>query len=102
MPDQQEQAPNPAPATQKFRNAAGKWVIDYQPTDEQGNPIGRKTHLEADSPEELIEKQLQSNDAAVRAYFKIKNHKPDPAVPRSDFKPRTHSADEEFQTGSEL
>lgn len=50
----------------------GKWIIDYQPTDEAGQPIGRRTHIEADTQQELIQKQIQVNLMAVRAMHKAK------------------------------
>src|SRR5579859_2607683 len=103
MPEGQElETPNNPAPPKKFQNEAGKWFVDYQPMDETGKPIGRKTHLEADTPEELIEKQQQAHLEATRAYFRIKNAKPEPAKPRSDFQPRDFNADEEFQITAEL
>lgn len=44
-----------------------KYVIDYQATDAEGNPIGHATHLEADTPEEMFEKQKEAHINASRA-----------------------------------
>jgi len=47
-----------------------KWVVNYQATDSEGNPIGRPTHLEAETPEELIEKQKNAHIAATQALWR--------------------------------
>lgn len=52
-----------------------KIVVDYQASDEQGNPIGRPTHLEADTWEEMSKKQTQAHVNAVRALERMKGHK---------------------------
>lgn len=45
-----------------------KYVIEYQATDETtGEPIGRMTHLEADTAEEMFAKQQEAHIAAARA-----------------------------------
>lgn len=44
-----------------------KYVQQYQATDEEGNPIGRPTHLEADTPEEMFQKYQEAHVAASRA-----------------------------------
>jgi hypothetical protein len=88
-----------------------KWVIDYQATDESGNPIGNPTHLEADTQKELIEKMKETNIAIVRAYHKLKTGQqsgPDALKnaekrkPASEIKPRDWTTEEAFQTTSEL
>ncbi len=79
-----------------------KWTCEYQATDEQGNPIGRKTILGPfDTAEELIEAQRKQNEAAVRAYFRLKNANPDPAKPRHEFKPKSLTPDEQIQIAAE-
>jgi hypothetical protein len=45
----------------------GKYVVEYQATDADGTPIGNVTHLVADTPEEMFEKQKQAHIAAVQA-----------------------------------
>jgi|ERR1700723_373477 len=44
-----------------------KYVIEYQATDEEGNPIGKPTHIQGDTPEEIFEKQKQAHISATRA-----------------------------------
>jgi hypothetical protein len=65
-----------------------KIVIDYQVKDEDGNPIGRPTHLEAATQEELIEKMKEAHIQATRAFHRLKKQKvsfkepaPAPAAP---------------------
>ena len=53
-----------------------RYVIDFQAKDEDGNPIGSKTHLEASSQEELLEKMKTSYENAVRAINRLKKQKP--------------------------
>lgn len=48
-------------------------VLEYQATDEHDRPIGRLTHLEADTYEELIEKQKKSYIEAVRYAERLKS-----------------------------
>jgi hypothetical protein len=52
-----------------------KFVIDYQVKDEEGNPIGRPTHLEAINQEELIEKIKEAHVQATRAFHRLKKQK---------------------------
>jgi hypothetical protein len=52
-----------------------KFVIDYQVKDEDGNPIGRPTHLEAATQEELIEKMKEAHIQATRAFHRLKKQK---------------------------
>jgi hypothetical protein len=52
-----------------------KFVIDFQATDESGNPIGRRTHLEASSQDELDKKLLTSYENAVRYAERLKRQK---------------------------
>ena len=55
--------------------APKKFVIDYQVKDEEGNPLGRPTHLEAISQEELIEKMKEAHVQATRAFHRLKKQK---------------------------
>lgn len=55
--------------------AKKKIVVEYQVRDEKGNPIGRMTHLEANSQEELIEKMKEAHTQATRAFHRLKQQK---------------------------
>ena len=52
-----------------------KIVVEYQATDENGQPIGRPTHLEAYSWEEMSQKQQEAHVQATRAFHRLKNQK---------------------------
>lgn len=52
-----------------------KFVVDYQVKDEDGNPIGRPTHLEASSQEELTNKIIEAHVQATRAFHRLKKQK---------------------------
>lgn len=69
-----------------------KIVLDYQVHDENGNPIGRKTHLEADSWQEMSEKQKTAHTEATRAYERLKKRQ---AVPRPKETPVTLMSDDD-------
>jgi hypothetical protein len=63
-----------------------KIVVDYQVTDDEGNPIGRPTHLEAANWEEMSIKQKEAHTQATRAFYRLKSQKitfkqPAPVVP---------------------
>jgi hypothetical protein len=79
-----------------------KQVYQYQPVDEQGNPIGRPTRFEYSSIEEFQQKMEKANTEAVRALFRIKNQKPVAAKPERKFEPEPLTADAEYQAGLEL
>src|SRR4029077_11635200 len=49
-----------------------KIVREYQARDEAGNPIGRPTHLEADTPEEMYEKLEKAHVEAVKYAERMK------------------------------
>ena len=49
-----------------------KIVIDYQVDDEKGNPIGRRTHIEGWSSDEVIEKLKAAHVNAVRYAERVK------------------------------
>jgi hypothetical protein len=63
----QAAAANPAPE---------ELVLEYQPTDEAGQPIGKKTVIKGASWEEIARKQVTVNEMAVRAYHRLKNAQP--------------------------
>lgn len=60
-----------------------KFVIDFQARDDNGNPIGNRTHLEADSQEELQQKMLKSYENAVRAIDRLKK-RPTPTFKKEE------------------
>lgn len=60
----------------KVAIAPKRFVYDFQARDEDGNPIGNKTHLEATSQEELDQKKEESYQQAVRAIARLKKQKP--------------------------
>jgi len=73
-----------------------KFVADYQVKDEDGNAIGRPTHLEAATEEELRGKIIEAHVQATRAFHRLKKQKvsfkeqqPQPVVP-------VHSSDAEL------
>jgi hypothetical protein len=53
-----------------------KLVYEFQAKDENGIPIGRRTHLEAFSQEELDKKKEEAYEQAVRAFHRLKSQKP--------------------------
>jgi hypothetical protein len=56
-----------------------KIVREYQVKDKQGRPIGKPTHLEADTVEEMLEKMQAAHENAVQYADRILNRKPTPA-----------------------
>lgn len=68
-----------------------KIVVEYQVRDENGNPIGRPTHLEATSEEEMRQKLIKAHEEATRGFHRLKKQlgnvketyakKAEPAVP---------------------
>jgi hypothetical protein len=52
-----------------------KVVVEYQIKDEDGNPIGRPTHLEASSDEEMRQKMIEAHTQATRAFHRLKKQK---------------------------
>ena len=52
-----------------------KLVQDYQVLDDNKNPIGRPTHLEARGWPELAAKQKEAHSQATRAFNRLKNQK---------------------------
>lgn len=66
-------AAEPAPAVAQPERK--KIVREYQVKDEDGNPIGRPTHLEAWSMEEMLEKMQTAHENATRAFHRLKKQK---------------------------
>src|SRR5271157_1853519 len=52
-----------------------KIVREYQVRDEEGNPIGRPTHLEAWTTDEMYEKMQTAHENATRAFHRLKKQK---------------------------
>lgn len=50
-------------------------VREYQVRDEEGNPIGRPTHLEAWTTDEMYEKMQTAHENATRAFHRLKKQK---------------------------
>lgn len=75
--------------------APKKFVIEYQVKDEDGSPIGRPTHLEATSQEDLIEKMKEAHIQATRAFHRLKKQK-------VTFKPETKAPEPVGLTDTEL
>src|SRR5208282_1965902 len=67
-----------------------KIIREYQIRDEQGRPIGKPTHLEADTWEEMSAKQEEAHANAMRYAERVKNRKPTPA-PAPDPLPLTEA-----------
>jgi hypothetical protein len=90
-------AANPATENEK------PYSRSYQPTDEHGAPIGKRTVLGPfATSDELLDAMEQANIAAVRGYHKLKNAVPTVVKPDSGWKPRQLSVDEEAAAGFKL
>lgn len=50
-------------------------VREYQVRDEDGTPIGRPTHLEARTMDEMLEKMQTAHENATRAFHRLKKQK---------------------------
>jgi hypothetical protein len=88
-------AANPAPEKPYSRT--------YQPTDEHGAPIGKRTVLGPfATSDELLDAMEAANIAAVRGYHKLKNAVPTPAQADAGWTPRKLTADEESAAGFKL
>ena len=70
VPAAQPVVETPAPVVERK-----KIVREYQVRDEDGNPIGRPTHLEAWSAEEMIDKMQTAHENATRAFHRLKKQK---------------------------
>ena len=70
VPAAQPVVETPAPGVERK-----KIVREYQVRDEDGNPIGRPTHLEAWSAEEMIDKMQTAHENATRAFHRLKKQK---------------------------
>ena len=75
-------------------------VVEYQATDENGNPIGSPTHLEADTWQEMSRKQQDAHVNAMRWANRLKNAKPTYKV--DPLAPRQLTQDEELQAAVDL
>ena len=71
------------PETNTVETPKPKFVLEYQITDEQGQPIidprtGKpmQTNLTAETPEEMFEKQKNAHINAVRLAARLRNQKP--------------------------
>jgi len=91
---EQEVAANPPAETEEQ-------IHEFQPVDENGNPLGRPTRIKYTTTEELIEKMQLANQEAVRALYRMKNSKPPAARPETKFEPEKLSTDAEYQAGLE-
>ena len=83
--EQEKQLAEKARIAEEAAHPKTKIVKEYQVRDEEGNPIGRPTHLEADSWEEMSEKQQAAHENAVRYAERMKKRaalRPTPAVPQ--------------------
>lgn len=69
------EADTKAEADRKAAETPKKIVVRYQATDENGQPIGSPTYLEAATHEEMVEKQKQAHINATRAYHRLKKQK---------------------------
>ena len=67
-----------------------KIVRDYQATDDEGNPIGRRTHLEADTWEDMSKKLEEAHVNAVRYAERMKK--------RASIKPQFKQPEPVIQT----
>jgi len=72
-----------------------KIIVQYQARDEQGNPIGNPTHLEADSWEEMSKKQEDAHVNAVRALQRLKTRQ---ITQKKVETPKPTMTDEEIET----
>lgn len=85
-------------AEEAARKAAEKnrrIVVDYQVTDpESGKPIGNRTHFEADTWEEMSEKQKIAHELATRAYERVKNRK---ITTKPEEPPKSKLTDEQLE-----
>lgn len=61
-----------------------KIIVEYQVTDEKGKPIGRITHVEGWSPEEIYEKLKAAHINAVRYAERLKENRSKQAVIAAD------------------
>ena len=84
--EQEKQLAEKARIAEEAAHPKTKIVKEYQVRDEEGNSIGRPTHLEADSWEEMSEKQQAAHENAVRYAERMKKRaalRPTPAVPQA-------------------
>ena len=70
-----------------------KIVREYQVRDDQGNPIGRPTHLEADTWEEMSAKQQAAHENAMRLAERLRK--------RAEVRPEFKQPEENIETLTE-
>jgi hypothetical protein len=87
------------PETPTANPVAEQVVLEYQPTDETGNPLGKPTVIKGANWEEVARKQIEVNQQAVRAYHRLKNIKPEVKIERPV---KQMTTDEEFEAVTEL
>lgn len=86
-----------------------KWVREYQPKDDSGNPIGPLQRFEADTQQELIDKLAAAHENASSKLYQTRRAvklgamlEPDPEEPINTFEPRQLTADERVKLTKDL
>src|SRR5260370_1995151 len=86
-----------------------KYVREYQPKDEFGNPVGRVQRFEADTLEELADKLANAHEAASLDVFKTRKAlklgsvlDADPEEPLPNFEEQALSADDRVAIANAL
>jgi hypothetical protein len=92
-----------------FRQEDGKWVYEFQPTDENEKPIGRPVRVLGDTQKECFANFQKAYNEAVRGIHKLKTGTAKPDLTNAqkrgsdrEVKPREWTADEAFQAHTEL
>jgi hypothetical protein len=78
-----------------------KFVFEFQAKDDEGNPIGRPTHLEAPTQEELNDKIKTSYENAVRALTRYKKQKEQLTFKKEEVK-KGPSVEEQVEAAKDL
>lgn len=81
-------------ATAAANPAPEELVLKYQPTDEQGNPIGKETVIKGATWEEIARKQITVNEMAVRAYHRERKAREAVSQPKNGEPPKTLTPEE--------
>ena len=89
----QAAAANPAPE---------ELVLEYQPTDESGQPIGNKTAIKGATWEEIAQKSVEVNTQIVRAYHRLKGAKPTAKPEEVKFTPEQEAKLNELGIGNRI
>lgn len=79
-----------------------KIILEYQPEDENGNPIGRKTHLEAATWEEMSQKQKTAHIEATRAFHRLKTRQDKITPKKTEVEVVRMTDDEILQAANDL